>query len=95
VSDQPAARIPWREYYLDLLSQQILYFSWFLTALIVRDERHPRSTTQAVRCCKELKEVLTTPGHHNSPVIDPEFPSSHEAGIQSLFSDGWNLGYGR
>jgi hypothetical protein len=34
---------------------------------------------------KELKEVLTTHGHRNSPVHDPEFPSFHEADTQSLF----------
>jgi hypothetical protein len=44
-----------------------------------------RSTTQPVRYWKELKEVLTTHGHRNSPVHHFEFPSFHEADTQSLF----------
>jgi hypothetical protein len=44
-----------------------------------------RSTTQPVRYWKELKEVLTTHGHRNSPVHHLEFPSFHEADTQSLF----------
>jgi hypothetical protein len=51
--------------------------------------------TQAVRRCKGLKEVLTTHGHRNSPVIDLGFPSFHEADTQLLLQGDWILGYGR
>ena len=44
-----------------------------------------RSSTQAVRYWKELKEVLAMHGHRKSPVHNPQFPSFHEADTQSLF----------
>jgi hypothetical protein len=46
---------------------------------------HHCSTAQALIHWKELKEVSTTHGHRNSLMYDPEFPSFHEADIQSLF----------
>jgi hypothetical protein len=38
-----------------------------------------RSPTQAVRYSSELKEVLATHGHRESPVRNPQFPIFHEA----------------
>jgi hypothetical protein len=61
-----------------------VFFNGFSLLSLYADGRHHRSTTQALKYWKELKEVLTTHGHRNSPVIDPEFPSSHEADTQSL-----------
>src|SRR6478736_4909673 len=51
--------------------------------------------TEALRCCQESKEVLTTHEHRNSRGKDPGFPSSHEADTRLLFSVHWTFGYGR
>jgi hypothetical protein len=50
----------------------------FVTASVLR-------RTSPLDIGKELKEALTTLGHRNSPVRNPEFPSFHEAATQSLF----------
>ena len=53
-------------------------FFMFVTASVLR-------RTSPLDIGKELKEALTTLGHRNSPVRNPEFPSFHEAATQSLF----------
>jgi hypothetical protein len=79
--------------------------NWFRSVILPLNRRMSLQETigvclvleaqNALRYWKELKEVLATQGQRTSPMHNPQFPSFHEVGTQSLFSGHWNSVHGR